>query len=705
MTIKMSIKNKIIASLVITSLMATLIVSFYMYYTASSNLKSSLESQFSIIRDRKVFEVKNFFEKVFGDIKTVSTLKEIQDGSVAFESIAYGMGLDLDTDVNLTTTYYSNVEKDYLEKVKNILDLYQFDNLIIILNSGNIISQTKKNELLGTNVKNGKSKDSALASCYREAIDPKNKNGKFIDLHYSSIHGHNVAYYCYPITSTFERDGYAYGERLSVVAIEVNWKTLNTIISSRENLGQTGEVYIVGNDNHLRTNTLNSNYQEANTFNNNIKLKSEVINKLFAKTELISGVETSYNYDKEKVLSAYSSFNIFDAKWGLITEMRENEAFSMISNMRYVASIFVIILISIITGLGWFIGASMGKPIFAAAYGLQNITKRATKRAIQVSKASQELASRSNEQASSVEETSSSLEEISGMIENNLSNAREALELSENVEKEAKKGNESMNSLQMAMKEILNSNEKIEKLVKVIEDIKEKTQIMDEIVFQTKLLSFNASVEAERAGEYGRGFAVVAQEVGNLAQMSGKAAQEIAVIVTESIKDAQAITIENKEKVEYGNKLVSETADILKNIMKSSQTVTSGSNSVLSASKDQSEGIKQINQAIAEIDKATQENASISQDTSEASQGLMQQIDELKAVVADLTRLATGDTDGSSELNSTNAVEDQKTDVNNFVDIKEHISKKTIPLIEKKAVVGGDLTIASSNADDSWEKL
>ncbi|EQC49763.1 methyl-accepting chemotaxis protein [Bacteriovorax sp. DB6_IX] len=70
-------------------------------------------------------------------------------------------------------------------------------------------------------------------------------------------------------------------------------------------------------------------------------------------------------------------------------------------------------------------------------------------------------------------------------------------------------------------------NKKINEIVSVINEISEKTKVINDIVFQTKLLSFNASVEAARAGEHGKGFAVVAEEVGNLAQMSGKAAEEM----------------------------------------------------------------------------------------------------------------------------------------------------------------------------------
>ena len=305
-----------------------------------------------------------------------------------------------------------------------------------------------------------------------------------------------------------------------------------------------------------------------------------------------------------------------------------------------VAGLIIAIFIGVVLAIT--ITMSIAGPLKRAIDAMKSSTGQIGAAANELSSASQQLSSGASEQASSIEETSASLEEMGGMVQNNVTNAQKAKDLAAQVKTISEQGNDSMEKLQSSMKEILESNQQIEQLVKVIGEIGEKTKVMDEIVFQTKLLSFNASVEAERAGEHGRGFAVVAQEVGLLAQMSGKSAQEIAQIVTSSIRQAETITTENKKKVETGNSYVLETSKYLKEIMTSAATVTEGAQQVVAASQEQAAGIKQINLAMSNLDKATQENSAMAEETASTSEELTAQTSTLNSLVGDLVQLVDG---------------------------------------------------------------
>lgn len=233
-------------------------------------------------------------------------------------------------------------------------------------------------------------------------------------------------------------------------------------------------------------------------------------------------------------------------------------------------SFFMIMLFCL--GFTYFFTQNVTQLLSAITNKLSKSSSQTADVSLKVANSSAELSTGSAAQAAAIQEASSSLEEVSGMVKKNVFNVEKTVELSNKMLTISKEGDDSMANLMKSMDNILASNEKIEDFVKIIGDIGEKTKVMDEIVFQTKLLSFNASVEAERAGEHGRGFAVVAQEVGNLAKMSGAAANEIAQIVKKSIEGANTITNENKKRVQEGNNYAAKAVAVLKEITKSSQT-------------------------------------------------------------------------------------------------------------------------------------
>jgi hypothetical protein len=222
------------------------------------------------------------------------------------------------------------------------------------------------------------------------------------------------------------------------------------------------------------------------------------------------------------------------------------------------------------------------------------------------------------------------------IVSKNLLRVANSNELSQKINDIAAKAETSMNSLIDSMNKITESNDRIQQLVAIIEEIGEKTKIIDEIVFQTKLLSFNTSVEAERAGEHGRGFAVIAQEVGKLAQMSGSASKEISHMVTQTKDTAQVIARENRERVKNGNQLVQETGGILKEISNSSHSVIASAGEIMQTSKEQQVAITQLTAALSQIDKATNQNLDMAQRTAAASASLNQQSKSLNALVENL---------------------------------------------------------------------
>lgn len=215
-------------------------------------------------------------------------------------------------------------------------------------------------------------------------------------------------------------------------------------------------------------------------------------------------------------------------------------------------------------------------------------------------------------QASSVEELTSTISEISQKTGRNAENAAKASELAQSTMEAAATGNEDMQKMLKSIEEINLSSHDISKIVKVIDDI----------AFQTKILSINASVEAAHAGTYGKGFAVVASEVGNLALKSAKAAQETTILIEQTI-----------DKVKYGSRIANETAEALASIVEHSEGVANLVSGIAEASKEQAEGINEVDNGIGQVSGVVQENSKTSQESASASEQLSAQADQLKQMI------------------------------------------------------------------------
>jgi methyl-accepting chemotaxis protein len=200
----------------------------------------------------------------------------------------------------------------------------------------------------------------------------------------------------------------------------------------------------------------------------------------------------------------------------------------------------------------------------------------------------------SNDAAAKLEETAGAVEEISSNIKNNTENISKMARLSLEVQESAFKGENLANETTNAMEEI---NQQVN-------SISEAISIIDQIAFQTNILSLNAAVEAATAGEAGRGFAVVAQEVRNLANRSADAAKEIKKLVENATN-----------KANYGKEIAN---DMINGYMQLNSNITNTSNiieDIQSASNEQLLGIKQINDAINQLDEQTQQNAIVASQT------------------------------------------------------------------------------------------
>ena len=211
----------------------------------------------------------------------------------------------------------------------------------------------------------------------------------------------------------------------------------------------------------------------------------------------------------------------------------------------------------------------------------------------------QEIASAANSQAASLEETAASLEEITSNITNNTQTTAQMADYGNKVKTSISLGQELANKTVVSMEEINTQTSAINEAITII----------DQIAFQTNILSLNAAVEAATAGEAGRGFAVVAGEVRTLASRSAEAAKQIKDLV----ENAQRKTYEGKE---IASDMIKGYAQLNENITVTLDLIQN----VTTASKEQATGMIQINDAVNSLDQITQQNAQNASSANEIAQ-------------------------------------------------------------------------------------
>jgi methyl-accepting chemotaxis protein len=269
--------------------------------------------------------------------------------------------------------------------------------------------------------------------------------------------------------------------------------------------------------------------------------------------------------------------------------------------------------------------------------------------AVQLSSGSQNLAQGASEQAASIEETSASMEELTSMTKRTAENANNAKDLTQKTRNAAEKATQDIAAMSEGLKTVSTSSEELEHAMNQIQSSSTAiTQIMktiDEIAFQTNILSINAAVEAARAGEAGSGFAVVADEVRTLAQRSADAAKETAKLIEASSASSQRgvqVTQKVADNLASMNKMAAQVNVSLQAIAGEVHKVDEVIVEIASACQEQTQGIGQINTALCQMDKITQSNASNAEQSASAAEEVSAQAEEAKSVVNQLVSLVHG---------------------------------------------------------------
>jgi len=205
---------------------------------------------------------------------------------------------------------YKQVDTYYGPLLEHFLRQYGYNNLFLVDTDGNICFGVKRDEYIGTNLRTGEYHSFSIGEVFKEGLN----NIKFSDLTWCEEAKDFIFMSAAPVYDLTNK-------LLGIVIVETPYSSIDIILAQRDGLGDTGEIYIVGDDHFMRS---KSRFISQNTI-----LKLEI--NTDATNDSLRGntdVRVVKDYRNIPVLSAYTPLeNLRDVTWVLLVEIDIKEAF------------------------------------------------------------------------------------------------------------------------------------------------------------------------------------------------------------------------------------------------------------------------------------------------------------------------------------------------------------------------------------------
>jgi len=561
-----------------------------------------------------------------------------------------------------------NQQKNKIDQLSSYYSMnLGFTGAIVLSPSGDVINQTSNTPDLGLNILSGPQRDSPLASLARRTMTLLEA-----DISDFALYPGTTAPLGFVSAPIIPKDG----RRIGILLLKIDTKEVFDIVRDYEGLGHTGNI-VVGT---LTPEGINIAAPLRNRSDSSFKLVIKPGDSYGV------GIQNAMkgNPGQGEVISILhhavlaSWIYVPSFRWGISVQEDTEEAMAMVGEQRWAILGVVAIILTPILLIALMVARSISKPIRTAVEAAERVAAGdltgdlsavghdETSKLInalgqmvnylnsligQVQRSTIDLVSTANSlgamtrtQSNEVNNLGSTTIEIAAATKEISATAEELLQtmaginqVTDHTTDLANEGQASLEDLEATMTSLSEATQSISSRLGQItvkaNTISSVTTTITKIADQTNLLSLNASIEAEKAGEYGLGFAVLAREIRKLADQTAVATLDIERMVKEMQNSVSGGVMEMDKFKQQVTRSVSDAHGIshrFGEIILNVQALLPQFESVHEGMRSQSAGARQIRDSMVTLTDSVRVSAQALEETQAATHRLESAIDELR---------------------------------------------------------------------------